>query len=64
LDVYENEPELVEGLVACDNAVLAPHIASASIETRTNMGFIAVENAIAIQLGKIPPQIVNREIYE
>jgi len=63
LDVYENEPELVEGLVACDNAVLAPHIASGSIETRTNMGFIAVENAIAIQLGEIPPQIVNEEIY-
>ena len=64
LDVYENEPNLVEGLVECDNIVLAPHIASASVETRTNMGFIAIENAIAIRQGKIPPQIVNREIYE
>jgi len=64
LDVYENEPELIEGLIECDNAVLAPHIASASVETRTNMGLIAVENAIAIWQGKIPPQIVNREIYE
>jgi len=63
LDVYENEPELVEGLADCNNAVLAPHIASASIETRTNMGLIAVENAIAILQGNIPPQIVNREIY-
>ena len=63
LDVYENEPNLVEGLVECDNIVLAPHIASASVETRTNMGFIAIENAIAIRQGKIPPQIVNREIY-
>ena len=64
LDVYENEPKLIEGLIDCDNVVLAPHIASASVETRTNMGFIAVENAIAIWQGKIPPQIVNREIYE
>ncbi len=64
LDVYENEPELIEGLIDCYNVVLAPHIASASVETRTNMGFIATENALAIWKGKIPPQIVNSEIYE
>jgi glyoxylate reductase len=64
LDVYENEPKLIEGLIDCDNVVLAPHIASASVETRTNMGFIAIENAISIWQGKEPPQIVNREIYE
>ena len=64
LDVYENEPKLIEGLIDCDNVVLAPHIASASVETRTNMGFIAAENAIAIWQGEIPPQVVNREIYE
>jgi len=64
LDVYENEPKLIDGLIDCDNVVLTPHIASASVETRTNMGFIAVKNAIAIWQGKIPPQIVNREIYE
>lgn len=64
LDVYENEPKLIEGLINCDNVVLAAHIASASVETRTNMGLIAIENAIAIWQEKIPPQIVNREIYE
>jgi len=64
LDVYENEPELVDGLIDCENVVLAPHIASASVETRTNMGIIAFENAVAIWRGDIPPQIVNREIYE
>ncbi|MCD6176984.1 MAG: D-glycerate dehydrogenase [Candidatus Cloacimonetes bacterium] len=64
LDVYENEPKLIDGLIDCDNVVLAPHIASASVETRTNMGFIAVENAITIWQGEIPPQIVNKEIYE
>ena len=64
LDVYENEPKLIDGLINCDNVVLTPHIASASLETRTNMGFITIENAIAIWQEKIPPQIVNREIYE
>jgi glyoxylate reductase len=64
LDVYEDEPKITNGLINCDNAVLAPHIASASVETRTKMGFIALENAIAICHGKYPPQIVNREIYE
>ncbi|MDP8200735.1 MAG: D-glycerate dehydrogenase [Candidatus Tenebribacter burtonii] len=64
LDVYENEPKLIEGLIDCDNVVLAAHIASASVETRTNMGFIAINNALAIWQGKIPPQIVNKEIYE
>ena len=64
LDVYENEPKLIEGLIDCDNVVLAPHIASASVDTRTNMGLIAFENALAIWQGGIPPQIVNREIYE
>lgn len=63
LDVYENEPNLIEGLIECDNVVLVPHIASASVETRTNMGLIAVENAIAVCQGNKPPQIVNGEIY-
>lgn len=64
LDVYENEPALTEGLADCENAVLTPHIASASVETRTNMGLIAAENAITIIKGERPPQIVNPEIYE
>ena len=37
LDVYENEPKLAPGLAELENAVLAPHIASASVETRTRM---------------------------
>jgi len=64
LDVYENEPQLIDGLISCNNVVLAPHIASASVETRTNMGLIALKNAIAIAHGKKPDQIVNGEIYE
>lgn len=64
LDVYENEPLLTNGLKECWNAVLAPHIASASIETRTKMGLIAAENAIAIIEGKTPPQIVNPQVLK
>ncbi|MDD3050500.1 MAG: D-glycerate dehydrogenase [Candidatus Cloacimonetes bacterium] len=64
LDVYENEPDIAEGLTECVNAVLTPHIASASIDTRTKMGFLAYENAVAIAENRIPAAIVNPEIYE
>ena len=47
LDVYENEPELTAGLKDLPNAVLAPHIASATIETRTKMATISAENLVA-----------------
>lgn len=63
LDVYENEPEVEPELLNCENAVLLPHLGSATTETRTNMGLIAAKNAIAVFEGKIPPQIVNPEIY-
>ncbi|MDO9576563.1 MAG: D-glycerate dehydrogenase [Candidatus Cloacimonadales bacterium] len=64
LDVYENEPQVESGLLECENAVLLPHLGSATHETRTKMGLIAASNAIAIFTGEIPPQIVNPEIYE
>jgi len=62
LDVYENEPELEPGLAELDNVVIVPHIASATIETRTKMGLMAVENILAFFEGKIPPNIVNPEV--
>lgn len=64
LDVYEDEPKVNPELMKMNNVILAPHIASASIETRTKMGMIAVENIIAALNGKMPPNIVNKEIYE
>ncbi len=61
LDVFEREPEILEGLCQLDNVVLAPHIASATLETRTQMGILAAENAIAVFEGKPPHAIVNPE---
>lgn len=63
LDVYEAEPELEPGLVELDNVVLAPHIASASVETRTKMAVMAAQNVLAAVRGEVPPNIVNREVF-
>ena len=59
LDVYEQEPQIPAELLALDNVVLLPHIGSASIETRTKMGLLAAENAIAVIQGRTPPARVN-----
>ncbi len=61
LDVYEDEPKLYSGLEKLDNVVLLPHIGSATVETRMNMGLMCAENATAIVEGRIPPQAVNPE---
>jgi glyoxylate reductase len=62
LDVFEKEPEILPGLCDLGNVVVAPHIASATIETRTKMGLLAAENAIAIFEGKRPYSIVNEQV--
>ncbi|KAA0001049.1 MAG: D-glycerate dehydrogenase [Thermoplasmata archaeon] len=61
LDVYENEPEIEPELVNLDNVVLAPHIGSASYETRSKMAIMVAENVLAALRGEIPPQCVNPE---
>lgn len=61
LDVFEEEPKIHEGLCELDNVVVLPHIASATMETRTHMGMLAVENAIAIFEKRKPHAIVNPE---
>jgi glyoxylate reductase len=52
LDVYEHEPRVHEGLRHLDNAVLAPHLGSATVETRTRMAQLAVENVVAVLAGQ------------
>ncbi|HEX4642807.1 MAG TPA: D-glycerate dehydrogenase, partial [Candidatus Acidoferrales bacterium] len=61
LDVFEREPIIPDGLRR-DNVVLAPHLGSASIETRTRMALIAAENAIAFFEGQRPPTILNPDV--
>lgn len=59
LDVFEREPTLEEGLYGMENVVLAPHLGSATIGTRTKMGMIAVDNLLAVCRGERPPNCVN-----
>ena len=59
LDVYENEPALSPGLTDLENAVLLPHVGSATIETRTRMALMAAENLLAGLKGEQPPNCIN-----
>jgi lactate dehydrogenase-like 2-hydroxyacid dehydrogenase len=54
LDVFEEEPKIHPGLLPLNNVVLAPHIASASRDTRRGMATLAVRNCIAVLEGKPP----------
>ncbi len=63
LDVYEREPLIQPGLKR-PNVVLAPHIASASLETRTKMACMAAENVAALFKGQRPPNILNPEVLK
>ena len=62
LDVFEDEPKVHPGLVRLPNAVLAPHIASASSDTRIKMALLAVDNCLAVLEGQAPPTPVNPEV--
>jgi glyoxylate reductase len=54
LDVFEEEPKIHPGLLPLRNVVLAPHIASASRETRLAMAQLAVRNCVAVLEGRPP----------
>jgi glyoxylate reductase len=64
LDVFENEPEVHPKLLDLDNAVVIPHLGSATVETRDAMGFLAVENLLKGLAGERPPTLVNPEVWE
>jgi glyoxylate reductase len=63
LDVYENEPFIHPGLKRA-NVVLAPHLASASLETRTKMAVMAANNVVARFTGQMPPNILNPAVLK
>lgn len=62
LDVYENEPHLSPGLSNLDNVVIVPHIGSASTATREKMATVAATNLVTALNGKVPPNLVNKEV--
>jgi glyoxylate reductase len=59
LDVFEREPHVEPRLLRMNNVVLAPHIGSASLDTRRKMSMLAVENCAAVLEGRRPPNLVN-----
>lgn len=63
LDVYESEPFIHPGLKRA-NVVLAPHLASASIETRTKMAVMAANNVVALFKGQMPPNMINPSVLK
>lgn len=54
LDVFEFEPKIGAALRDLDNVVLTPHIGNATVETRTEMGRMAISNVEAVLAGKAP----------
>lgn len=65
LDVWEPEPPHADNpLLKMDSVVALPHIASASVETRTRMVEMAIENLNAVLQGKIPPNLVNKDVIK
>ena len=62
LDVYEREPAVHPGLVSMANVVLAPHIASATVRTRSEMSAMAARNIATAVRGGRPPNLLNPEV--
>jgi lactate dehydrogenase-like 2-hydroxyacid dehydrogenase len=59
LDVYEGEPKPNPGYIGLKNIFLLPHIGSATIETRTNMGMEALDNIDAVLNGTLAPSLAK-----
>jgi len=59
LDVFEGEPKLHPEYAALKNTFLLPHIGSATVETRTAMGMLALDNIDAVLAGRSAPTLVS-----
>lgn len=62
IDVFEQEPTIHSALLACEHAVLLPHVGSATFDTRGRMAEVAARNIIARLRGDRPPNCVNPEV--
>jgi glyoxylate reductase len=63
LDVYEHEPQFAEGLAECTNAILAPHLGSATVRTRAAMAELCADNALDALAGRVPRNCVNPQAW-
>jgi glyoxylate reductase len=63
LDVFENEPKVHPALLGRKDVILTPHIASASVDTRTRMAVMAADNLVAYFQGKRPPNALNADAF-
>ena len=64
LDVFEKEPTVHPALLKLTNVVLAPHIASASVDTRREMSMLAARNAVEALEGRRPPTLLNPQLWD
>ncbi len=64
LDVFEREPQVEPLLMECDNAVLVPHIGSATTETREGMARLACRGLAQILRGERPPNLANPQVWD
>ena len=64
LDVFEREPQIEPELLRLENVVIAPHIASASYETRFKMSSMTADNLLCVLKDVRPPNLVNTEMWE
>lgn len=64
LDVFEKEPDVNPGLLNLDNVVVAPHIASASVDTRREMCMLAARNTVAALEGRRPATLLNPAVWD
>ena len=63
LDVFEKEPEVTAKLLDLENAVVIPHLGSATVDTRDAMGHLAVDNVFAALDGSRPPTLLNPDAF-
>jgi glyoxylate reductase len=65
LDVFEQEPTPIDNpLLRLENVVVAPHISSASLETRSRMSEMVADNLVKFFEGKAPPNLVNPDVMK
>ncbi len=64
LDVYESEPRPAPGLIECENAVLTPHLGSATTQTRRAMAELCARNALSALAGELPKNTLNPRAWK